>query len=233
MIAGTALLRLLQLASPSLPIGAYSYSQGLESAIDLGMVHDAPSARGWIGGQLLDVVGRFDAPLQWRLLQAFAERDGAAVRAWSERWLASRDTAELRAETVQMGYSLRQLLVALLGDGHAPGADLLALLELLDPARLSLPAAYACAAAALGVPPPAALLGAVFSWTENQVLVCVKTVPLGQVAGQKMLLALSPLVEAAVCDAQQLPDSALSNWAPGLSLLSMRHEVQYSRLYRS
>ncbi|MDB5746517.1 MAG: urease accessory protein UreF [Massilia sp.] len=229
MLAGTALLRLLQLASPSLPIGAYSYSQGLEGAIDLGLVHDAASARDWIGGQLLDVVAHFDAPLQWRLLQAFDQRDGTAARGWSERWLASRDTFELRAETVQMGYSLRQLLVALQGDEpHGVG-----LLELLDEASLSLPAAYACAAAALGVPAPAALLGAVFSWTENQVLVCVKTVPLGQVAGQKMLLALSPLVEIAVRSAQELPDAALSNWAPGLSLLSMRHEVQYSRLYRS
>lgn len=229
MIAGTALLRLLQLASPSLPIGAYSYSQGLESAIDLGLVHDAASARDWIGGQLREVVARFDAPLQWRLLQAFADGDGAAVRDWGERWLASRDTFELRAETVQMGYSLRQLLVALLGDGPHEAR----LLGLLDDASLSLPAAYACAAAALGVPAPAALLGAVFSWTENQVLVCVKTVPLGQVAGQKMLLALSPVVEEAVHAAQTLADGALSNWAPGLSLLSMRHEVQYSRLYRS
>ncbi|MET0982439.1 MAG: urease accessory UreF family protein [Telluria sp.] len=231
-MAGTALLRLLQLASPSLPIGAYSYSQGLESAIDLGLVQDAASARGWIGGQLRDVVARFDAPVQWRLLQAFAERDGAALRDWSERWLASRDTFELRAETVQMGYSLRQLLVALLGDGQ-DDAGCIELLALLDEGSLSLPAAYACAAAALGVPAPAALLGAVFSWTENQVLVCVKTVPLGQVAGQKMLLALGPVVEDAVRTALQLPDGALSNWAPGLSLLSMRHKVQYSRLYRS
>lgn len=228
MSADTALLRLLQLASPSLPIGAYSYSQGLESAIDLGLVHDASSARDWIGQQLDEVVARFDAPLQWRLLQAFDARDRAAVRAWSARWLASRDTLELRAETVQMGYSLRQLLLALLeGDEHA------ALLGLLDAACPSLPAAYACAAAALGVPPPSALLGALFAWTENQVLVCVKTVPLGQVAGQKMLLSLGTRVEEAARAAQQLPDGALSNWAPGLSLLSMRHEVQYSRLYRS
>jgi urease accessory protein len=98
---------------------------------------------------------------------------------------------------------------------------------------LSLPAAFACAAAALGVAPQAALLGALFSWVENQVLVCVKTVPLGQVAGQKMLLALAPAVEDVARHAQVLPDAALSNWAPGMSLLSMRHEVQYSRLYRS
>lgn len=230
MIGASALLRLLQLASPSLPIGAYSYSQGLESAIDAAWVHDAASARAWIDGALVEVVAAFDAPLQWRLLQAFAERDGAAVGNWSACWLAARDSAELRAETIQMGYSIRQLLVSLLDD--LPQHDR-RLLPLLDAADLSLPAAYACTATALDVVPAAALLGALFGWVENQVLVCVKTVPLGQVAGQKMLLALAPRVEAVALQAQQMADAALSNWAPGLSLLSMRHEVQYSRLHRS
>ena len=230
MIANAALLRLLQLASPSLPIGAYSYSQGLESAIDEGKVMDAASARHWIEAQLVEVVGRFDAPLQWRLLCAFAARDVDAALYWGERWLAARDTAELRAETLQMGYSLRQLLVALLE--AQPDADP-ALLAMLDAAGLSLPAAYACAAAALDVPPPAALLGSLFAWAENQVLVCVKTVPLGQVAGQKMLLSLGATVDAVAGAAQEMADAALSNWAPGFALMSMRHEVQYSRLYRS
>jgi len=138
--------------------------------------------------------------------------------------------AGVRAETVQWGYSLRQLLGALLAD--LPDADA-RMLALLDAAALSLPAAYACAAAALGVAPPAALLGCLFSWLENQVLVCVKSVPLGQVAGQRLLLSLRPEIEAAAVTAQSLRDEELSNWAPGLSLLSMRHEVQYSRLYRS
>jgi urease accessory protein len=91
----------------------------------------------------------------------------------------------------------------------------------------------AYAAVALAVPHDAALLGMLFSWAENQVLVCVKSVPLGQVAGQRLLLSLRPDIEAAAVTAQSLPDDGLSNWAPGLSLLSMRHEVQYSRLYRS
>lgn len=230
MMADASLLRLLQLASPSLPIGAFSYSQGLETAIDRGCVHDALSAGVWIHAALNEVVAPFDAPLQWRLLLAFAERDEAAVACWSERWLASRDTAELRAETIQMGYSLRQLILALVED--LPGTDPRILL-LLDAAELSLPTAYACAATMLRVAPHAALLGALFSWVENQVLVCVKTVPLGQTAGQKTLLGLAPAVEAVALRAQLLPDYALSSWTPGLSLLSMQHEVQYSRLYRS
>lgn len=222
-----ALLHLLQLASPSLPVGAYSYSQGLEAALERGQVHDQPSARGWIVEMLHEVVARFEAPLFWRLLHAFAARDAAAVEVWTERFIAARDTAEFRAETIQMGYSLAKLAT----DLQIADDDLLALLHAQP--EVPLPTALAFAAVALDVPYDAALLGMLFSWTENQVLVCVKSVPLGQVAGQRLLLSLRPELEAAAQTSMHLPDDKLSNWAPGLSLLSMQHEVQYSRLYRS
>lgn len=222
-----ALLNLLQFASPALPIGAYSYSQGLEAALENGAVHDAATARGWIAAHLGQVVALWEAPLCWRLMQAFAARDAAAVQLWSERFIASRDTSEFRAETIQMGYSLTKLVAEL---GIADGA----LLDLLQAQpEVALPMAYACAVAALAIPPEAALLAMLFAWTENQVLVCVKSVPLGQVAGQRLLLSLQPEVAAAATLARTLADAEMSNWAPGLSLLSMRHEVQYSRLYRS
>lgn len=227
MIAAAHLLHLLQLASPSLPIGAYSYSQGLEAALEQGLVTDADSARRWIARQLHEVVALWEAPLCWRLMAAFTQRDALAVAELSEQFLASRDTAELRAETVQMGFSLSRL-IAELGI-----ADEGALAMLHAHAEVPLPAAYACAVAALGIPHEEALLALLFAWAENQVLVCVKSVPLGQVAGQKLLLSLRPDLEAAALCARALPDHALSNWAPGLALLSMRHEVQYSRLYRS
>lgn len=223
----SALLHLLQLASPSLPIGAYSYSQGLEAALENGAVRDEASARAWIVQALHQVVARFEAPLMWRLMQAFEQADADAVQAWTERFLAARDTAEFRAETVQMGYSLGKLVAEL----RLPRPELLALLQAQP--EVPLPTAMAYAAVALSVPHEAALLGMLFSWAENQVLVCVKSVPLGQVAGQRLLLSLRPDIEAAAVTAQMLSDDALSNWAPGLSLLSMRHEVQYSRLYRS
>jgi urease accessory protein len=222
-----ALLHLLQLSSPSLPIGAYSYSQGLEAAIENGAVKNETSARAWIVDSLLEVVAHFEAPILWRLLQAFADRDAAAVSLWNERFIAARDTAEFRAETIQMGYSLGKLVTDLqVGD-----AALQALLQAQP--ELPLPTALAYAAVALGVPHDAALLGMLFSWAENQVLVCVKSVPLGQVAGQRLLLSLQPELERAAQVAQELSDDELSNWSPGLSLLSMQHEVQYSRLYRS
>lgn len=222
-----SLLHLLQLASPSLPVGAYSYSQGLEAAIENGMVKDADSARAWIVDSLHHVVARFEAPILWRLLHAFAARDAAAVTHWTECFIAARDTAEFRAETIQMGYSLSRLALDL------QIADETACAILQEQAEVPLPTALAFAATALDVPADAALLGMLFSWAENQVLVCVKSVPLGQVAGQRLLLSLRPELERAAQDAQQLADDELSNWSPGLSLLSMQHEVQYSRLYRS
>lgn len=222
-----ALLHLLQLCSPSLPVGAYSYSQGLEAAMEQGYVHDEASARAWIVDMLETVVARFEAPLTWRLLQAFAAGDADAVTHWTRLFLASRDSAEFRAETVQMGYSLGKLLPELRPDASA-------LLDILSTQReLPFPTAFAAAAVALAVPPEQALLGLLFSWAENQVLACVKSVPLGQVAGQRLLLSLQPGLEAAAAAAISLADDELSNWSPGLSLLSMQHEVQYSRLYRS
>lgn len=226
-LAAPSLLHLLQLCSPSLPVGAYSYSQGLEAAMERGHVHDEASARTWIVDMLDEVVARFEAPLSWRLLQAFGARDAEAITYWTELFIASRDSAEFRAETVQMGYSLGKLLPEL-----APQAsDVLALLAAQT--EIPFPTALAAAAVALTVPAEDALLGMLFSWAENQVLACVKSVPLGQVAGQRLLLSLRPQIERAAEFARMLADDELSNWSPGLSLLSMQHEVQYSRLYRS
>jgi urease accessory protein len=216
------LLHLLQFASPALPVGGYSYSQGLEAALEEGSVHDAVSARAWIARGLHEVMAQWDAPLFWRLLKAFAVRDHAAARMWSECFLASRDTAEFRAETIQMGYSLSRLIAELgVADAGVLGEE------------APLPAAFACAVDGLGIPHEEALLALLFTWVENQVLVCVKSVPLGQVAGQRLLLSLRPDIEAAARTARELEDGAMSNWTPGLSMLSMRHEVQHGRLYRS
>ncbi|WP_426113587.1 urease accessory protein UreF [Massilia sp. PWRC2] len=217
-----ALLHLLQFASPALPIGGYSYSQGLETAIERGLVVDAASARAWIAAYLALVMARWDGPLLWRLMRAFAAGDMATVALWSERFIASRDCAELRAETIQMGYSLTRLLDELaLGAVARLGAE------------VSLPTAFACAVDALAIDHGDALVASLFAWAENQVLVCVKSVPLGQVAGQRLLLSLAPDIEAAAAVARSLADEEMSNWAPGLSILSMQHEVQHGRLYRS
>lgn len=222
----TALLRLLQLASPSLPIGTYTYSQGLESSIEAGVVKDEASAQAWITDSL-GVVADFEVPILWRLLKAFSARDAAAVTYWTERFVAARDTAEFRAETIQMGYSLSKLVMDLKMGDEALRTMLASQVE------VPLPTAFACAAEALAVPHESALLGMLFSLAENQVLVCVKSVPLGQLSGQRLLLSLHPVIETAALHGRGLGDDELCNWAPGLSLLSMRHETQYSRIYRS
>lgn len=226
-LPAASLLHLLQLASPSLPVGAYSYSQGLEAAIESGLVNNEASARAWIIDMLHEVVARFEAPLLWRLLQAFAEHDLSAVTTWSDYFIASRDSAEFRAETIQMGYSLGKLVTEL----KICEPDLQQFLE--NQNDMPFPTALAAASVALQVPAEAVLLGMLFSWAENQVLVCVKSVPLGQVSGQRLLLSLRAELEVAAQYAQHIDDDDISNWSPGLSLMSMQHEVQYSRLYRS
>jgi len=198
--------RLLQLASPALPVGAYSYSSGLEAAVEAGIVKDARSAERWIGDVLEFSVLRMEAPLLLRMIE---EPDAA----WNEMFLASRETAELRAETVQMGYSLNRLLPEL-------GVDACPYEE------PSFPAAYAQAVRAWGIPARQALTAYLWAWLENQVMAAVKAVPLGQTDGQKMLLALGARLH-------EVSEEEPGNFAPGLAMLSSFHETQYSRLFRS
>lgn len=220
------LLRLLHLASPSLPIGAYSYSQGLEAAIEIGDVIDEKTAHTWIA-ESLSIVADFEAPIFWRLLQALSNRDEQTVTLWTERFIAARDTNEFRAETIQMGYSLNKLVLDLkIADDSLQKI-------MANQAEIPLPTAFAYAAIAMEISHESALLGLLFSIVENQVLVCVKSVPLGQISGQRLLLSLHPKIEAIAHCAQYVADDELSNWAPGLSILSMQHETQYSRIYRS
>jgi urease accessory protein len=225
MIEPLALSRLLQLASPMLPVGAYSYSGGFEAAIESGTVHDADSARLWIEDVLDLYLARFELPILHRLYLAWAE-DGD-VEDWNARFRAGRDTSEGRAETIQMGGSLALLLRNL---GGFP-EDELARLQTMVP--VTFPFAYAFASAHWGIPVEAVLHAYAWSWMENQVGVAMKAIPIGQVAGQRILAAVSGGIPQIVESVIDYPDSAISNFAPGLTLASCRHETQYSRLFRS
>jgi urease accessory protein len=216
--------RLLQLVSPALPVGAYSYSQGLESAIESGTVRDAASARRWIGDVLELSIANLEAPVLLRLVRAWRGGDVAAAARWNGEFVASREAAELRAETLQMGYSLRRLLLEL----EVPGAHAL---EAFD--ELAYPTVFAFAAAAWNVAERDALAAYLFAWIENQGLAAVKTVPLGQTDGQRILLALGDRIPACVDRAIALGDDELASFAPGLAIACARHETQYSRIYRS
>jgi len=221
------LARLLQLASPALPVGAFSYSQGLESAIEAGIVHDAASAEAWIADVLAFSVARMEAPVLLRLVAAWNATDAQCVARWNAEFLASREAAELRAETVQMGYSLRRLLLEV---SDAPPAALAALAALDEPA---FPAAFAFAVSHWQIAPEPALIAYLWSWLENQAMAALKAVPLGQTDGQRLLLRLGDRLSALAQAAARLGDDELGNFSPGFALLASRHETQYSRLFRS
>ena len=167
-MSSASLSRLLQLASPMLPVGAYSYSQGLEWAIESGDVTDIESSKQWIGDVLSIYYANFELPVLLRLFKAWQQMDGLQIQYWDEYYQAGRDSS-----------------------------------------------AYA------------------WSFLENQVSAVMKTVPLGQVAGQRILSELAMTLPALVDQAIQLPDDDIQNFCPALSIAGCKHETQYSRLFRS
>lgn len=224
---GLGLVRLLQLASPTLPIGAYSYSQGLEWAVDAGTVRDAATAATWIGDLLEFVVAAGEAAVVWRLLNASEQRDWREFARWNTWFCASRETAELRAETEQMGAALIKLALAL----ELFDAETIEQLEQWQ--AVSLPAAFALAARGYGIGSDAALIAYVWTWLEAQVAAAIKCVPLGQVAGQRLLKSLGARIPGVAAGARATSDDDVTSFAPGLALASARHECQYTRLFRS
>lgn len=227
MADALALSRLLQLASPMLPVGAYSYSQGLEWAIECGDVSDLETAKDWIGDVLQTYQANFELPILHRLYQAWQAKDWGALLTWDAFYKAGRDTAEGLAETKQMGYSLVRLLNDL---KELPDSVLQPIKQLNEPA---FPTVYAALAYHWAIPANDMLQGYAWGWLENQASACMKTVPLGQVAGQKILLSLGETLPQVVSQAMQLQDHEISNFNPLLSIAGCLHETQYSRLFRS
>ena len=224
---GRDLVRLLQLASPALPVGAFSYSQGLEAAVEAGVVHDQKSANAWIIDLLTYSMASMEAPVLLRLIDAWRAQDFTAAAAWNDLFLASRETAELRAETAQMGFSLARLL------NQLDGIDSDALTYLTELGEISFPSAFALAVASWNLPPAAALSAYLWSWAENQVMAALKIVPLGQTDGQRMLLAIGDRFATVVERVSTLGDDDIGTFTPRLAILSSRHETQYSRMFRS
>lgn len=218
---------LLRLASPQLPIGGYSYSQGLEMAVENGRVKDAAGARRWISDQLLLNLARFEAPLLLAHCRAAVAGDWSQLAQLYEEHRASRETRELYQESRQMGYSLQQLLNGL------PELDDAARDFLAQHAEPHLALGWALAARAWGISPDDALAAWLWSWLENQLAVLMKTLPLGQQAAQRLTSELLPLLQHAQQDASHIDPNHFGSAAFGLSLACMAHERQYSRLFRS
>ncbi|WP_322068661.1 urease accessory protein UreF [Paraburkholderia bannensis] len=221
------LTALLHLASPALPIGAFSYSQGLEAAIDVGMIAGADDAAHWIANGLANVLAPGELPFIAHQLERWRTHETQALIDANAEFIASRESAELRRETAQMGWSLRQLCAQLeWGD-----AERRATLERMTP--IAQPTAFAFAAWSHDASTEATLAAYAFSWVENQTAAALKAVPLGQLAGQRIVMALRPRIEDAVARALATPPDGLNTFAPQLGILSARHESQYSRLFRS
>lgn len=227
MTTPLALTRLMHLSSSTLPVGAYSYSQGMESAAEHGFVRSADSAQAWVHSLLVGPVQQLDAPLWLRLHRAWKRKDFDAVRALNDEWLATRESAELRAEAVQMGYSLRRLL----NDLQELPAACQDVLDSLDEVAFATAHALVCVAWRLSETD--GLSGWLWSWLENQVMAAVRIVPLGQTDGQRVLRALGDCLPQALDHARQVADDDVGAMSPGLAHLSSHHETQYTRIYRS
>lgn len=216
--------RLLQLVSPSLPIGGFTYSQGLEWAVEAGWVHDVATVESWLGGLLDDAMQRLELPLLARLYAACATGDQAALAHWARVLHASRETRELRAEERNRA----RALVTLLRDLGVSRVS-----EWEESLLLCQAAPFACAAVHWGIGVEDCALGYAWGWLEGQVAAAVKLVPLGQTDGQRLLLALGGSLHETVAAALHLDDDAIGAGAPALAIASARHETQYTRLFRS
>jgi len=222
-----ALPKLLQLCSTMLPVGAFSYSQGLEYAIETRHVHDAQTAQDWISDVLDVSLSTFEVPVMIRMQDAWQQSDIDKALYWNDYFIASRETAELRAETLQMGYSMVRLLEQL---EDIPELHIAALRKMDE---VAFPCTFALATSAWKISPIAAAYAYLWSWLENQASASLKAVPLGQVAGQRILSNLGKRLPGLADKSLLMEDDELSNFSPMLAIVSSRHETQYSRLFRS
>ncbi len=223
-LPASSLLQLIWLASPALPIGGFSYSEGLEAGIESARI--APdSIANWLQDQLHISLARGDLAALCKAIAAIRRGDAQHVQELNAWVLATRETHEFRLQTEQMGRSLIEWLKV--QSPEIDGADW------LGRQVPSYPIAFALAATRTQASARDIALAFAFSWAENMVQAAIKAVPLGQTAGQRILQHLASEIPTAVDTALQLPDSERQAFAPMLAILSAQHEVQYSRLFRS
>jgi urease accessory protein len=227
--ADGVLLQLMWLASPALPVGGFSYSEGLEPAVESGRVRDEASATAWLVNQMALAPARADLPVLARAHEAWTRHDCARIVELNDFIGRTRETRELRLQSEQMGRSLVEWL-----RNQAGGSDddRLRHLAALAPSP-TWPIAFALATARTGASAAQALHASLFGWAENMVQAALKAVPLGQLAGQRILQALLAKMPEAIAGALALQDDDWQSFAPMLGIASAQHETQYSRLFRS
>lgn len=215
-------LRLMQLISPTLPIGSFAYSQGLEYAVDSGWVVNEAQANDWIKGQVKNTLASLDIPVMQRFYTAWHENDYKKVIYWNEWLLAAREAKELRDEDIQLGKALYRLLAGL--EINFPISEQI---------EWTYAAMFSFAAVTWNIPFNETAQGFLWAWGENQVAAAVKLVPLGQTAGQRILSDLLLDIPQAVERARIFNDDDIGMLAPAIGIASALHETQYSRLFRS
>lgn len=225
ILTDTNFLSLLQLVSPALPVGAYSYSEGLETLVDAGKVTNALSLQHWLEAELRYGAIQIEAAVMIRAYAAVIKGDVETLQYWNAWLSAARESEELRNSSWQMGGSLLRLLREL-------QPEIITIVEAVgNPCNYAV--AYAIATAHEQINLEASVLGYLHSWVSNLITAGVKLIPLGQTAGQRLLWELQPLISTTAMAVQNLEDDDLSCCSWGLSLASMAHEVQYTRLFRS
>lgn len=222
-LGAASLLQLIWLASPALPVGGFSYSEGLEAAVEWAGVATESTASDWLVDQLHLGLARADLAIVAQAVPAWRAADAARIRALNDWVFATRESAEFRLQTEQMGRSF----VLWLQLHHEDAATVFAELP------ASYPIAFAFAASRTSASVQGGCLAFAFGWAENMVAAAVKAVPLGQSAGQRMLARLADQIPDAVAHATSLSDEDRQAFSPLLAVLSARHETQYSRLFRS
>lgn len=224
--AASSLLQLMWLASPALPVGGFSYSEGLEAAVDAQLVRDEATASAWLVTQLELVLARSELPMLAQAITAWRNADLATLNSLNDWLLQTRETRELRLQTVQMG---RSMLEWLRNHRGMNADDLRTCAEL----KACYPIAFALGLARSGASVRDGLLSFAFGWAENMMQAAIKAVPLGQSSGQRILAALAEQIPSAVNKALNTPLGQQQAFAPMLAILCARHETQYSRLFRS
>ena len=228
-LTSSSFLQLMWLASPALPIGGFSYSEGLEAAVHAALVATESEASDWLLGQLQLTQSRGDMAAVAQAVSAWNGGHNARIRALNTWVHTTRETAELRLQSEQMGRSLMEWLK----NRYAGDSSAMEHIHWLAAQDASYPVAFALAAHFTGAAPREAVLAYAFGWAENMVQAAIKAVPLGQNAGQRILARLAGAIPAAVEYAMALPDGERQAFSPMLAILSARHEHQYSRLFRS
>ena len=227
-----SLMQLLWLASPALPVGGFSYSEGLEGAIEHGLVSTEQGVSAWLTDQLHLSLARSDLPVLAMALQAWHSDDFTRIAELNQWVLQTRESSELRAQTEQMGRSLTDVLRQQ-SKLTAPQTQYLAELAATPTKGLSYPVAFALAASRSGATAQNCLVCYAFGWAENLMQAAIKSMPIGQTGGQRILAALMQEIPLAANAALTVKYPLQQAFTPGLAVLSSRHEVQYSRLFRS